>query len=1000
MARSKLKGRKSKAKRSAKRAAPFDVEALGFVLLSLGIFVACLLVPQLPTGDLGVTGREVLMRPVGIGAFALPLPFLVLGAFFLLGRYPKAWSRVVLGYFVTAIGLWSIVVIVQPELSGVWGLSLKRYLYGLAGWLGYLPALFITSLGIDITLGLTLGHSSRLVTRKVVGVLRSWFNALRSGRRYLKDKAAFSADVSLTKRELARLDGELSALMKLYPGSAEVGNWRKTLRSSLKKLGKPTSEHLEDATLNAASWDGAVMDFAKARATEFKAYLATEGIDECDAWVKRIRNVLDDPIPSSSKTAKPLDALRKALALDLTAVAERYGRLTRARDAAEASLKTMTPSELVEAIDEHHKRADKYTSVSDDLQVLEAEADRLEPWRDLAAKLGRLLNEFPDSMMLNDVDEMLAKEVRKLGRKVLPDIGEWQKPLDEAELAARKGAPQKLFPPNPDWENDADYEGFEANATGSFDAALGFDEREPVPFQDTGRYSADDYTGLELSDQLAADTASEADDTPDIGGIPIQVPSFELLDSPERNSEDPALIAQEVQNRVRKIDETLANFKLQGRVVSSVRGPAVTRFEVEPAPGEKISRFANLSDDLALAMAVGSVRIEAPIPGKSVIGLEVPNANRDLIKFKEAAETSSFKRAKARLPLLLGKSIDGEMVVGDLAKMPHLLIAGSTGSGKSVAVNTLIGSLLYKFLPTELRFLMIDPKMVELTPFDGIPHLLQPVVTNPNDAAGVLLGAVAHMERRYKMMSKIGAKNLDQYNEKARNLDMPEMPFIIIVIDELADLMITSPKEVESAIMRLAQMARATGMHLVLATQRPSVDILTSLIKVNVPARMAFAVSSGHDSRTILDAMGAERLIGLGDMLYYQPGLVKATRLQGPFINEEEVAKVSGFLRRQYFDDEFVEAYGSDFDPPSLHESDASGLIDWNDDKLRDAAELIVNEGQASVSRLQRRLQVGHARAGKLMDSLEALAVVGPHNGSKPRDVLVELHELPNIFGS
>ncbi|MEJ2359592.1 MAG: DNA translocase FtsK [Deinococcales bacterium] len=463
--------------------------------------------------------------------------------------------------------------------------------------------------------------------------------------------------------------------------------------------------------------------------------------------------------------------------------------------------------------------------------------------------------------------------------------------------------------------------------------------------------------------------------------------------------EDRAELAREHRERVRKIDDTLSSFNLQGRVVAAVRGPTVTRFEVEPAPGEKIARFANLSDDLALAMAVGSVRIEAPIPGKSVIGLEVPNANRELVRFREAAESGSFRRAKARLPILLGKSIDGDMVVGDLAKMPHLLIAGSTGSGKSVAVNTLIGSLLYRFLPTDLRLLMIDPKMVELTPFDGIPHLLRNVVTNPTDAAGVLLGAVAHMERRYKMMSKVGAKNLDQYNEKARNLDLPELPFIVIVIDELADLMITSPKEVESAIMRLAQMARATGMHLILATQRPSVDILTSLIKVNVPARMAFAVSSSHDSRTILDSMGAERLIGLGDMLFYQPGLVKAVRLQGPFVSEHEVGTLSDFLRRQYFDDDFVEAYGADFDPPSSFESDASGLIDWNDDKLRAAAELVVNEGQASVSRLQRRLQVGHARAGKLMDSLEALGVVGPHQGSKPREVLVEFDELPNVFG-
>lgn len=302
------------------------------------------------------------------------------------------------------------------------------------------------------------------------------------------------------------------------------------------------------------------------------------------------------------------------------------------------------------------------------------------------------------------------------------------------------------------------------------------------------------------------------------------------------------------------------------------------------------------------------------MPGKSVIGLEVPNAEREPITFHQAAAAPSFKGSRAKLPIILGKSIDGEMMVGDLAKMPHLLVAGSTGSGKSVCVNTLITSLLFKYLPTELRFLMIDPKMVELTPYDGIPHLVRAVVTNPVDAAGVLLGAVAHMERRYKMMSQVGAKNLEQFNAKMRQVGEPELPHLVIIIDELADLMITSPKEVESAIMRLAQMARATGMHLVLATQRPSVDILTSLIKVNVPARIAFAVSSSHDSRTILDALGAERLTGMGDMLFYQPGLVKPIRLQGPYISEVESARIADELRRQVFEDAFVEAYGTDFE--------------------------------------------------------------------------------------
>nr|WP_245532683.1 DNA translocase FtsK [Deinococcus proteolyticus] len=488
---------------------------------------------------------------------------------------------------------------------------------------------------------------------------------------------------------------------------------------------------------------------------------------------------------------------------------------------------------------------------------------------------------------------------------------------------------------------------------------------------------------------------------PKQGALELALPSTDLLDPIPAAALNTAALDVSARQRAALIDETLSQFGLQGRVVDFARGPTVTRYEIEPAPGEKISRIASLSNDLARALAVAGVRIEAPVPGKSVIGLEVPNADREPVTFHQAVASPSFQRSKAALPIILGKSIDGELLVGDLAKMPHLLIAGSTGSGKSVCVNTLINSLLYRFYPQELRFLMIDPKMVELTPYDGIPHLVRGVVTNPMDAAGVLLGAVAHMERRYKMMSQVGAKNLGQFNAKMRQTGEPELPHLIIIIDELADLMITSPKEVEAAIMRLAQMARATGMHLVLATQRPSVDILTSLIKVNVPARVAFAVSSGHDSRTILDSLGAERLTGMGDMLFYQPGLIKPVRLQGPFISEEESVRVTGLLKRMIFEDAFVEAYGADFDGAVRAEgpgADPSNM-DFSDPYLRQAAQIVVEEGQGSVSRLQRRLSVGHARAGKLMDMLEAMGIVSKHQGSKPRDVLITEADLPEYFG-
>lgn len=477
----------------------------------------------------------------------------------------------------------------------------------------------------------------------------------------------------------------------------------------------------------------------------------------------------------------------------------------------------------------------------------------------------------------------------------------------------------------------------------------------------------------------------------------LALPTPDLLDPPEPKGS--RALEEESERLKRAIAETLRQFGVQAEVVGHARGPSVTRYELLPAPGEKISRIQNLQNDLARALAVGAVRIEAPIPGKNTVGLEVPNPKRELVRFSEAVLSQSFQGAKALLPLVLGKSIEGEIWVRDLAKMPHLLIAGSTGSGKSVAINVLIASLLFKHLPTSLRLLLIDPKMVELTPYEGIPHLVRPVVTSPEEAAGVLQGAVAHMERRYRLMSQVGARNLEQYNAKMEREGGETLPYLVIVVDELADLMMTAPKEVESAILRLAQMARATGMHLVLATQRPSVDILTSLIKVNIPARLAFAVSSGFDSRTILDAQGAEKLIGQGDALFHQPGLTKPVRLQVPYLSEEEVARLAGFLRGQSHEDRFAEAYGADFEPPKGPEGAGPGEADFSDPLLRKAAEIVVEEGYGSVSRLQRRLSVGHARAGKLMDALEAMGIVGPARGSKPREVLITKEQLKDFFG-
>jgi len=1024
-------GKKKTSKRSRKkRRDPIDYEALGLVLLGLGVFLGASLVPLFETGELGNVLYDALAGRVGWGAYALLPPLFAAGGLLLLRQKPKAfWGRVLLGYGVVMLGLWLLLVLVSARVtffnrvaaSGRWGVTLAQNLSGGAGWLAYILALLVLTLGIERLVKLPPTSLVRRGSRYVVSKVRDGSQAFWRLRNRAKLQAAFYADKVLAQKSLKQLEHDLNALRELYNGSVELDSWRTAVKNTLRKLEKrPSEDDLLHIQEDIRVWQDAVRGFSSERAGELRPYIQAEGIVHFAESLTPLREQLAMVFrqPTDDKADVPLaaisqfDTLRHSLDLDLTALGTRYRKLTRERELAEQALADVTPGLLVKLYDQHHERSRQYQQIADACEAVAQASYLLEQWRPLANKLQTLHDALPQNEAIIGYSDNLADMLRTCKREGLLELANWQQsleqlisnlPADETVIQHVQNTPAASDPAASDPELAED-----AATSGSvFGSTLG------IPLEDL--FEVDDPQDLlaedDPADTLESDSDAEGtlggdipdtadtDDVPAEGALPLQHPRTNLLDALGVAVADTPDVMHELARRKDKIEETLRHFKLDGTLQDPVRGPSVTRFEIKPAPGEKISRYANLSNDLALAMAVGSVRIEAPIPGKSVIGLEVPNATRDLVRFREAIEAPAFQRSKARIPLVLGKSIDGEFVVGDLSAMPHVLIAGSTGSGKSVAINTLIGSMVFRFLPTDLRLLMIDPKMVELTPYERIPHLIRPVVTNPNDASGVLLGAVAHMERRYKMMSKIGAKTLAQYNAKARDLDMPEMPTIVIIIDELADLMITSPKEVESAIMRLAQMARATGMHLILATQRPSVDILTSLIKVNVPARLAFAVSSGHDSRTILDSLGAERLTGLGDMLFYQPGLAKPLRLQGPYTSEEDISSVSDFLRRQEFDDDFVEAYGSDFDPIPADDSTASGLIDWDDDKLREAAELAVSEGQASVSRFQRRLSVGHARAGKLMDSLEAMGIVSGSRGSKAREILVEFHELPDIFG-
>ena len=443
-----------------------------------------------------------------------------------------------------------------------------------------------------------------------------------------------------------------------------------------------------------------------------------------------------------------------------------------------------------------------------------------------------------------------------------------------------------------------------------------------------------------------------------------------------------------------KLQKTLYSFGVTAKVENVSVGPAITRYELKPAEGVRVSKIANLADDIALNLAAESIRIEAPIPGKQAVGIEIPNKENEIVHLRDILESDKFENAKSKLTMALGKDVAGECVVADIAKMPHVLIAGSTGSGKSVCINTLISSLIYKAKPSEVKLVMVDPKIVELSVYNGIPHLLIPVVTDPKKAAGALAWAVQEMENRYNLFASKGVRDLKGYNEAIENNSDEEngtLPQIVIIIDELADLMMVAAKDVEDSICRLAQKARAAGMHLVIATQRPSVDVITGLIKANVPSRIAFAVSSQVDSRTILDMAGAEKLLGKGDMLFYPAGASKPTRIQGAFIDDKEVEKIVDFIKSNgtaTYSDEILESIEkANTNEKEVKDSDISD--DENDPLLDEAIKTVIETQQASTSFIQRRFKVGYARAGRIIDQMEERGVISGYQGSKPREVLI-----------
>lgn len=456
-------------------------------------------------------------------------------------------------------------------------------------------------------------------------------------------------------------------------------------------------------------------------------------------------------------------------------------------------------------------------------------------------------------------------------------------------------------------------------------------------------------------------------------------------------------LSEELKANAQLLVDALASFGVQTRIIDIARGPAVTRYELQPSAGVKISKITNLADDIALNLATSGVRIEAPIPNKAAVGIEVPNRQTSVVPIRDIIDSQAFREAKSKVTMCLGKDIGGSVCVADISKMPHMLIAGATGSGKSVCINSIIMSILYKASPEEVRLLMVDPKVVELGVYNGIPHLLVPVVTDPRKAAGALNWAVSEMLGRYKLFADNSVRDINGYNrlaEEQPERNLAKMPQIVIIIDELADLMIAAQNEVEDAICRLAQMARAAGMHLVIATQRPSVDVITGVIKANIPSRIAFAVSSQVDSRTILDSGGAEKLLGKGDMLFFPVGAAKPTRIQGCFVSDKEVEKVVAFIKGSQtaeYDDQILEEIERQAEAAGKSAGGGSGGggFDAQDEMLPAAIECVVETGQASTSLLQRKLKLGYARAARIIDEMESRGIVGPFEGSKPRQVLI-----------
>ncbi len=584
-----------------------------------------------------------------------------------------------------------------------------------------------------------------------------------------------------------------------------------------------------------------------------------------------------------------------------------------------------------------------------------------------------------EQININFGGEFVDSEEEKVGLKKYDHSGEDLEPLTkQSKLQARKERRKMQVP-----EIDDDEPEIQPNIQPEIQPEAQPDVIESNLFKDVEEQKEDKTKAV-----LQLEHAMTVEDEH------YEYPPIEILSKPSKRTLKGG--AKALTDTATKLQKTLHSFGVSAKVENVSVGPAITRYELKPAEGVRVSKIANLADDIALNLAAETIRIEAPIPGKQAVGIEVPNTEREAVHLREVLDSDVFRDCESRLAIALGKDVAGNVQLADIAKMPHVLIAGSTGSGKSVCINTIITSIIYHAKPSEVKFVMVDPKVVELSVYNGIPHLLIPVVTDPRKAAGALAWAVQEMDNRYNLFAEKGVRDLKGYNKAIENEEeLGQLPQIVIIVDELADLMMVAKGDVEDAICRLAQKARAAGMHLVIATQRPSVDVITGLIKANVPSRIAFAVSSQVDSRTILDSIGAEKLLGKGDMLYFPSGAPKPSRVQGAFVTDDEVEKIVDFVKSNgtaTYSEDILESIenGNKTDKEIAQESAED---DDTDPFLMEAIQTVVETGQASTSFIQRRFKVGYARAGRIIDQMEERGVISGYQGSKPREVLMTLEK-------